>query len=142
MVGVCFKHDESHLSLIRDEYYELLKAFPDIEVYERDVDIEVGSDYNGRSFTSITNGDDLPEGVTVVIISGQAAEYIQGTISLKDYVHPENVIYFLGDDHSHLTQADIGTITTHDVVYIPIATNVWSPQALSIILYDRIVKNG
>jgi hypothetical protein len=142
MVGVCFKYDGANTSLIRDEYYELMKAFPNVVIFERCVPIEAELDYNGRVFNSIENIDDLPLDHDVVILSSQTASEIQGTLNLKDFTHPENVIYYIGDDHSHITQESLGDRTDYDVVYIPIDDNMWSPQALSILLYDITVKNG
>jgi hypothetical protein len=140
MIGICFKYNPGYKSLLRDQYYELIKAFPGLTIFEREVHEDEPDDYNGQVFTRITDADDLSLDSTLVILTGQDANNIQGTINLKDYVHPENAIYFFGDDQSNLTQEKIGNRVDYDKVYIPIQANVWSAQAIAIVLYDRQSK--
>ena len=130
MVGICFKYDGGYMLLMREQYYELIKAFPDItNIYERLVDEKEPNDYNDQPLTKITNADDLPTEPTLVILSSLQGEYIKGDISLTDYTHPGDVIYFFGDDHNHLTQEMIGIRTDYDKVYIPhVAKSLFSAR--------------
>lgn len=142
MVGISFRYNGGYKSLLRDQYYELVKAFPNLVVYERGVSDLEPLDYNGSPFIKITNADDLPKNARLVVLSAQNGKYIQGEINLKDYQHPIDAIYFFGDDNTSLSQSDIGNVTDYDKVYIPIEENVWSAQAMAIVLYDRQLKNG
>jgi len=139
MIGLCFKYDGGYQSLMREQYYELVKAFPAVtNIYERLVDKAEPNDYNHQVLTKINNADDLPTEPTLVVLSSIHGEYIKGDISLTDYIHPANVIYYFGDDHNHLTQAIIGIRTNYDKVYIPnVAKSLFSNQAMAIVLQDR-----
>ena len=141
MIGVCFKYNPGYKSLLREQYYELTKAFPDLEVYEREVPNNEPPNYNGYPINKVNNADDLPS-VKLVILSSKDAREIKGTINLKDFTHPKNVIYYFGDDQGSLTQDKIGNTTDYDIVYIPIDHSIWSSQAMAIVLYDRKIKNG
>lgn len=142
MIGICFKYDGGYKLLMREQYYELFKAI-DIVAYEREVHPNEPDDYNGKPINRVTNADDLPTEPTLVVLSGQDGKEIQGDISLDDYTHPENAIYFFGDDHGDLTQAKIGTRTDYDKVYIPFfGKSLFSNQAMAVVLYDRLKKNG
>lgn len=142
MIGICFKYDPGYASLLRDQYYELVKAFPTLTVYERCVPEGEPSTYVTIPINKVDDADDLPTEPTLVIVTSKTAVHIKGTVDLANYVHPTSAIYFTGDDHSHLTQAMIGETTTYDKVYIDIPENVWSSQAMAMVLYDRQLKDG
>lgn len=142
MVGICFKYDPGYKSLLRDQFYELVLAFPNItNVYERNgMDSRENLEYQGIPYTSVINADNLPTEPTLVILSAQDGEFIQGNNNLAGYVHPADVIYYFGSDHQSLDQAEIGITTDYVKVYIPISENVWSAQAVAMVLYDRQSK--
>jgi tRNA(Leu) C34 or U34 (ribose-2'-O)-methylase TrmL len=64
----------------------------------------------------------------------------KGATPLKDFVHPENAVYFFGK----AGESPIGYKREQDVsVYIPTIANngvMWPHQVLVAILYDRLVK--
>lgn len=142
MIGISFKYDAGYDQLKREQFYELFKAFTGMTIFEREVDVLEPDHYNDQPFTRVDNADDLPTEPTLVVLTGLDGEYIQGDVSLVDYVHPENAIYWVGDDHSSLTQASIGERTDYDAVYIPVEKSLFSTMALSIALFDRQLKNG
>lgn len=147
MIGLCFKYDATLFSVVRDQYYELANAFPDLKMFERNVPDDEKDTYCGTPIIKVNNADDLPD-CNLVVITPKDAKYIHGEINLLDYKHPENAIYFLGDDHNHLTQEIIGTTTNYDAVYLPVTNAItnrvsyWSSQAATVVLYDRVIKNG
>lgn len=142
MIGICIKFDPAYNSLTRDQYYEMAKAFPDLVIFERGIPRLEKDNYCGYPITRVDNADDLPTEPTLVVMASQVGRHLKGEISLMDYVHPENAIYYFGDDHSHFTQEQIGITTKYDSVYIPVPHNLWSGQAVAITLYDRLIKNG
>lgn len=66
-----------------------------------------------------------------------------GESSLEDFVHPENVLYITGK--TSLSPMNTGLAKESDLsVKIETAVNgggLWSHQAISIILYDRMLKS-
>lgn len=142
MIGICFKYNPGYKELLRTQYYQLVRAYPDLTVYEREVSVKEPDTYNNIPFVRVSTSDDLPIEPKLVVISPQNSPNIPGDISLVDYVHPENVIYFLGDDQGHLTQKVIGSRIDYDKVYIPMEDCIYSDQAIAIVLYDRQIKNG
>lgn len=65
------------------------------------------------------------------------------SLDLVDFKHPENVIYVFGSAHLNPV---VGNFREGDIsLTIPTVQNkgvFWSNQCLSIILYDRFIKNG
>ena len=66
-----------------------------------------------------------------------------GEHDLRDFVHPENALYIVGKtNYSPFNTLKIGNSTS---VRVPTSINkglLWGHQATSIVLYDRLVKNG
>lgn len=142
MVGVSFKYVGGYKGLMRGQYYELLKAFPEVKAFERDVPEIEGREHNGVEVIPIHNAEDLPDGVKVVVLSGQDGKHIKGETSLEDFEHPEDVVYYFGDDLSNLTTQKIGNVK-YETVYIPhMDKSLFSCQAMAIVLYNRRLRNG
>jgi hypothetical protein len=85
----------------------------------------------------INNYSEIQE--QIVYLAPQNGTYIQGNISLVDYVHPESCCYVFGPNDSSLQSSEPG-----DKVYIP-TNNDWQYynwMVGAITFYDRRVKNG
>ena len=66
---------------------------------------------------------------------------IKGDVSLKDFTHPEECIYWFGDSHNIVKPEEIPNNIAHKV-YIPMNGEVHSYVAGAMVLWDRIIKNG
>jgi tRNA(Leu) C34 or U34 (ribose-2'-O)-methylase TrmL len=64
-------------------------------------------------------------------------------VDLPDFDHPHNAVYVFGSAH-HNPVAHVGSRFAHEQVVIPTVENagvLWPHQALSVVLYDRLVKS-
>lgn len=80
---------------------------------------------------------------TVVVLAPDNGSYVKGDESLVEFKHPDDVIYYFGDDRSRLGFEQIGRSPDHKV-FIPTATRdeLYSWQAYSIVAWDRVLKSG
>ena len=66
------------------------------------------------------------------------------TVSLQEYIHPEDALYIVGPDSDRVNISALNAYEADrlDVVQIltPLDAPMWSPVALGIALYDRIIK--
>lgn len=132
---ICFEYDPE--TIVRDQWLLLIRSFPNIQGWERSL----------PTTEKITDGiqviqavDQLPN-IPLIILSPQQARYIPGTQNLAHFNHPQEAIYYFGSDNDHLRPEAIAK-REYQTVYIPIAEQLWSPQAAGIVVYDRFAKMG
>ncbi|MBI3290363.1 hypothetical protein HYZ78_03115 [Candidatus Microgenomates bacterium] len=136
-VGICFEYDVR--ALIRNYWLLNIQTFH-VQAYERNIaEDEMVTD----GIIGIKTIEDLPENIPLIIISPKNAEYVPGEIALPAFKHPQKVIYYFGSDKNYLSKEELGN-RTYQTVYIPIEgeEQFWAPQAASIVLYDRFVKQN
>lgn len=101
--------------------------------------------YHGKYTQTHGTAFDLDPNIPLVVVQPLGGRYIQGNISLIDFVHPNSAIYLFGGDNDNLSsEEDLGGRNPDYLVYIPTATHdeMYSWVAASCVLYDRLVKNG
>lgn len=81
----------------------------------------------------------IPDSGTRVVIQPADGHYVQGTVSIEDFVHPEDAVYIFGSDDSLMQPVD-----AEHYVYIPTAPTweLFASQAGAIVLFDRLMKHG
>jgi len=90
-----------------------------------------GSTYMRRART-----DPLPD-LPVVMITSQVAQ-IPGTVSLADFTHPDECLYWFGGSNENIREEPPNVIAK---VYIPV-DEMHSPQAGAIVAWDRLIRHG
>ena len=84
---------------------------------------KVGIVYQGRGITRWFKGD----------LAG----------ALEDFTHPDNAIYFFGNDRTCMSDEDFGGRVPDHYIYIPQSgDDMHSCVAGAIVLYDRYLKRG
>ena len=80
---------------------------------------------------------------TLVVLSPSHGQYVKGDESLVDFEHPDDAIYYFGDDRSALGLERIGRPPDHKV-FIPTASkdDLFSWQAYAMVAWDRVMKSG
>lgn len=63
----------------------------------------------------------------------------RGEIDLEDFVHPENALYITGIANDKSLPEEYKSIKIRTVANKGL---LWSHQALSIVLYDKLIKDG
>jgi tRNA(Leu) C34 or U34 (ribose-2'-O)-methylase TrmL len=132
-VGVCYEY--SYKQIIHDQWLLNIRAF-NVQGYERK---SFEDEINRDNIISIASISDLPKNHQLVVVSPQNGRYVQASTSLHDFSHPSNAIYYFGTDEGHMTKKELNN-TTYEAIYLPISEHLWSSQAASIILYDRLTK--
>lgn len=92
--------------------------------------------------TEITSPSELPEDHTLVLLAPQNGLNLQGDEPLSTFVHPENVVYWFGDDSRHI-QAEVFNDRAPDhLVYINTDTNdqMYSFSSYLVVAWDRRCK--
>jgi len=92
----------------------------------------------------IKNAEKLPKNKPLILMAPKNGRYVQGTVSLIDFVHPSHATYFFGPDNLHVSEDILGSRQPDHKVYIPTKTkdNIYSFIAAAITFYDRMVKHG
>ena len=82
---------------------------------------------------------ELPQSGTRVVIQPADGHNVQGTVSLVDFVHPEDAVYIFGGDDGFMEP-----IEADHYVYIPTPPTweLYASQAGAIVIWDRTIKNG
>jgi tRNA(Leu) C34 or U34 (ribose-2'-O)-methylase TrmL len=137
-MSICFSYDGHHKVM---EYWSFV--FENWGVKETYVkDKPEGSAHIYGDPTEITSYQELPKDRPLVIAAHQRAQYIQGSINLKDFEHPEDALYLFGYDHLNL-DPEMFEGFDYQTVYIPAkAGEMYSFQAGNVFMYDRFLKNG
>lgn len=111
---------------------------------------ELPSGYRGvcrnLEYSQVHDNDKLPNIPVVLVQPNQSGVVIKGETSLVDFVHPEDCLYFFGDDLDDLTlrHLEYYGVDPDFKVYIPQSWewSMYAASAVSIVLYDRFVKRG
>ena len=75
----------------------------------------------------------------LIVFNDEHAPYLPGTVSLYEFEHPENAVYFLGSDRSNQNPKMFEGID-YTSVFIPDAGPLYSFQAAAMVIYDRKFK--
>lgn len=97
------------------------------------------SHYNWDGWHFNVDMKDVPD--PLVVLTPIDGSKLKGTISLWDYVHPENAVYYFGSDKADLRHENIGR-EKYDKVYIPDCGFMHSFTAAAMVIYDRKIKEG
>lgn len=138
MVGICFSFDNN--LMVREYWSYIFENFGITDIWELNRPTNIDSNYYIP--TAIDSVSELPVNRPIVIASHENAKYLQGTISLLDFIHPTNAIYIFGSDNDNLYPKMFKNML-YQAVYIPGSSNeMHSFQAGAIFMYDRMVKLG
>jgi len=87
---------------------------------------------------SIKTAEDLPD-IPLVLLSPKTSPEFPGKISLFEFEHPEECIYFVGSNRMPLNVKQMGNRKPDHSVYIPTETvhSMYSWTAITIALYHR-----
>lgn len=144
MLGVSFQSE--HRGWMQDQWSWVFSNFGITDIWEShsDHDGERGKDGSIYQPTiKISSADELPKDIPLVVIQPINGRFIKGTVSLKDFEHPEDAIYMFGGSHSMMHHDDFGDRVADHLVYIPtVKLEMYSFAAAYITLWDRFVKNG
>ena len=140
MRSICFEYDERGWN--RDLWLYVITGFG-VGGFERGRDPEMTGNHFGT--VAVQDVYDLPTDRPLVVLQPLASSF-PGEISLKNFVHPENAIYYFGSDRGNTTAEDLEGLE-YDLVYVPQADNVvqnelWTHQIGGIVLYDAMTKAG
>jgi len=138
MIGVCF-HREQNWE--QDQWSFVFSNFGITDIWERgfdgNKDLKI---YQPTQKIELTS--ELPADVPIVLLAPQDGRYIKGTVSLVDFEHPKDAIYYFGGSHMNPNKEEMDRLPDH-YVYIPsVKYEMYSHAAAYITLYDRLVKNG
>lgn len=137
MFGVCYRHD--HNGEIMNQWEYILSNFNVENCWIRNAPTDFVSFHKP---TQIQSADELPDAPLVVLSHPEGRNY-KGVVSIVDFKHPPDAIYLFGADHIIMSDDDIGEREIHSVVYVPSGQyEMYSYVAASIVLYDRLIKNG
>lgn len=141
MFGVCFKSE--HRGWMQDQWSWVFSNFGVTEIWERDCG-ECGDAEIYQPVTKINTAAELPAGRPLIVLSPQEAKFIPGTVSLSDFVHPDDAIYLFGGSMANLNdEDDLGGRVPDAVIYIPtVSLEMHSHNAAYVTLWDRYVKRG
>lgn len=148
MLGVCFCFYK--LSSLRAQWMYLLTGFQVEQRWEIAVDGQGDQASLDHKITTIRTADELPTDLPLVLIQPRAGDFLQGTESLADFIHPTDAIYLFGSDGQALSEVQLGARVPDSSLYIPLPINaerphdeeLYSVQAAAIALYDRIAKGA
>ena len=139
-VGVCFRRENK--SWEQDQWSFVFSNFGITNIWERGVDDN--RDYNiYQKPVPVRTAAQLPQR-PIVVLAPEDGNHIKGTVSLTDYVHPEDAIYLFGSSNAALSdEEDLGGVIPEACVYIPtVKHEMYAHAAGYITLYDRMVKRG
>lgn len=93
---------------------------------------------------SINGPEDLPLGVSLVLLAPDNGAYLQGDESLAGFVHPENVAYWFGSDSNHIQAEVFNNRAPDHIVYIPTDSidQMYAAASWAVVSWDRRSKGG
>jgi hypothetical protein len=142
MLRLCFGYIRNRWEINNWSY--LVAAFPVDEYYvivrPKDELIESGFLKKAKI---IRTADELPKEPELVVAAPKKGRFIQGSVDLKDFKHPEDAIYMFGFDNVHLSEDELGSREPDHVVYIDAESRweLFAHVAAAIFLYDIKVKS-
>lgn len=127
---------------MQDQWSWVFSNFGISDIWEMGKNSEKDGNIYQKTF-SIDTAAELPKEIPLIILAPPAGQFIQGTVSLADFTHPENAIYIFGGSRAVLTEEDLGGRKPQTVVYIPtVKHEMYSHTAAYVTLWDRYVKRG
>lgn len=138
MLRLCFCYLHSGWEL--NQWGYLVASFPVDEVFvigNKDADMQGIL----KQSTLIESAEELPD-AELIVAAPRKGRFVQGSVDLKTFNHPEDAIYLFGLDHVNLSEDELGGRTPDHMVYID-AEDKWelyAHVAAAIFLYDRKVK--
>lgn len=114
-----------------DYWAHLVEAFRVDHIYA----LGLPEDFETDTWTSVSSCDELPAGVSRVVIQPLNGKYQQGETPLAQFTHPENAIYIFGSDdcHNPVVSCDF---SVHVPTPRPTVT-FYAAQVGLLVLYDR-----
>ena len=140
MFGVCFKSE--HRGWMQDQWSWVFSNFGVTELWQLDCQT---SDASIKQITTdIDTAAELPADRPLVVLAPADGRFIQGTESLKDFVHPDDAIYLFGGSQAVLSdEDDLGGRIPDHIVYIPtMKYEMYAHSSGYITLWDRYTKRG
>ena len=139
VAGVCFRREGK--GWMQDQWSWVFSNFGITEIWERgwaDDDLNI---YQPTIHVELAS--ELPDR-PLVLLAHQEGKYVQGTNSLKNFVHPEDAIYLFGATHVNLSdEDDLGGRVPDRLIYIPsVKYEAYGHSAAYMTLWDRYVKRG
>ena len=138
MIDVCFHYEEPNDA--RNQWNVALSHNPVRNAYVRNCASPTFSlDRSGANLVKVRDGDDLPD-LPLVLISPPTSPEFPGKISLFEFEHPEECIYFVGSNRTMLDKKQMGQTRKPDhSVFIPTENiyTMYAWTALAITLYHR-----
>lgn len=142
MLRLCFGYIRNRWEINNWSY--LLSSFPVDEYY---VIVKANDELINSGFLKqakiIRTADELPKEPELVVAAPKKGRFVQGSVDLKDFKHPEDAIYMFCFDNVHLSEDQLGTRAPDHAVYID-AEDKWelyAHVAAGIFLYDRKTKS-
>jgi len=138
MFGICFVGEQRRDT--QDQWSFLLSNFGDPECWEIE---KRRTEKVYQKPTKIKTAEALPSDRPLVVLAPEAGRYVQGNVSLKDFVHPDDAIYLFGGSHLNLSTDEMGDRIGDHLVYLPLVKHeCYAPPAAYMTLWDRYVKRG
>lgn len=129
MFGICFHYDPK----LQTFWDQIIRTFLIQNVYE----VGTPEDFTTPLWNTVASvgGVDIKP---LICFSPTSAKYMPGLISLEEFEHPKNGLYYFGSDNCHNPKID-----NDACVYVPTIRPdpLWSVQAAIIVLYDRWRKH-
>ncbi len=142
MLRLCFGYVHNQWEINNWSY--LLSSFPVDEYY---VIAREKADFVKSGFLTearvIRTADELPKEPKLIVAAPEKGRYVQGSVNLEGFKHPEDAIYLFGFDNVHLSEDELGSREPDHIVYIDVESQweLYSHVAAAIFLYDRNAKN-
>jgi hypothetical protein len=138
--GVCFKSEQR--GWMQDQWSWVFSNFGITDIWERDRLASRDAAIYQES-VAVDTAADLPLDRPLVIITPISARHLPGNLSLLDYKHPDDAIYFFGGSFDVLGDDDLGARKPDALVYIPTVNHeLFSHTSAYVTLWDRYVKRG
>lgn len=95
-----------------------------------------------RDAVCIQTADELPDPIELVLLAPTTGAMIQGEVSLRDFEHPEHVVYWVGSDNHHLDPQLFDEREPDAKVYIETDSRdqMHAHVAFAVTMWDRRLK--
>lgn len=135
-LGICFTAEKRRV--YQDQWSFLFSNFGVQDIWE------IGqAEKIYQPTTKIEDASGLPSDRPLVVVQPEKGRYVQGSMPLATFVHPDDAIYMFGGSHENFTTDMLGGRDADAVVYIPFAKHeCYAFAAAYIVLWDRYSKRG
>lgn len=93
---------------------------------------------------ALAGPEELPSDHEIVLLAPTNGEHLQGDVSLSNFVHPTNAVYWFGSDASHIqAETFLGRAPDHKV-FIATDTNdqMYAAASWAVVAWDRRCKEA